>query len=295
MVVERVVELSPEPQIASARAFVERWIGRVLPSVEESPRVLHRAMRDAVIPGGKRIRSLLVVLVADALGCGRPELVGRLAVAVELVHCASLIHDDLPAFDNADTRRGRPTCHLDYGEPRAILAGDALLTLAFEVLGRATEHHRAALRLVQLLAESTGSARGIIGGQAIEIEPAVTSLEDYQSRKTATLFRVAAGGAAIAVGEDCQQLRFARFGGLLGEILQLRDDLDDCFGRAEDLGKPVGQDLAHRRPNAVTASSRALVLAQLHAKAAEAKALLEDSPASSPLRQLVDHAAGVHR
>ncbi|HVV84531.1 MAG TPA: polyprenyl synthetase family protein [Kofleriaceae bacterium] len=286
------VPVSPEARVASARAYVERWLEGALPSRDEAPRVLHHAMWDAVVPGGKRVRSLLVVLVADACGGRRPDLVGRLAAAVELVHCASLVHDDLPAFDDADTRRGRPTCHVDYGEPRAILAGDALLALAFEVLGRATEDHRAALRLVQLLAEHTGSARGIIGGQAIELEPTIASLEEYQSRKTATLFRVAAGGAAIACGRDDEQLRFARLGGLLGDVLQLRDDLDDCFASADELGKPVGQDAAHHRPNAVAAASGEVVVRRLRAKVADALRLLDDDAASIPLRLLVEHAAG---
>jgi len=290
------VEASPEYRIDAARRFVENWIEDVLPSRSEAPRVLHHAMWDAVMPGGKRVRPLLVVLVAEACGGDRPhrELVGRLAAAVELVHCASLVHDDLPAFDDAATRRGRPTCHAEYGEARAILAGDALLTLAFEVLARTTENPRGALRLVQILAEHTGSARGIIGGQAIEIEPVVATLEEYHARKTATLFRVAAGGAAIAAGQEGEQLRFARFGQLVGEVLQLRDDLDDCLGSIEETGKPVGRDAALARPNAALASSPDVVIGKLRATVDAAKQLLDDSPASAPLRFLVHHAAGAH-
>jgi geranylgeranyl diphosphate synthase, type II len=282
-------------RIEEARRFAESWIERVMPPVHASPARLHHAMRDAVIPGGKRVRPMLVALVAEACTGASPqrELVGRFAAAVELVHCASLVHDDLPAFDDAPARRGRPTCHAAWGEPAAILVGDALLALAFEVLGGGREDVRAALRLVGLLAECTGSRHGIIGGQALELEPAAP-VREYHVRKTASLFRAAAAGAAIAVGEPGEVLRWARFGSLVGEVLQLRDDLDDTGGDAPSLGKPAGRDLALGRPNAVLASSRAQAAAVLRERVREADRVLPDHAAGDALRLVLAAAAGDH-
>ena len=282
-------------QVAGAREYVERWLERVLPAADGSPARLHRAMREAVLPGGKRVRPLLVMLVAEACAPGRArrDLVGRLAAAVELVHCASLVHDDLPAFDDAAVRRGLPTCHAAHGEPAAILAGDALLALAFEVLGDGADDPRAALRLVRLLAEGTGTRRGIIGGQALELEPDA-SVDDYHARKTAALFRCAAAGAALAAGEPDQSLRWARFGELLGEVLQLRDDLEDCTGNAGEVGKPVGRDRDLGRPNAVLRSSPADVLSGKAERMREAERLLPEGPAGDALRLLLVAAGGGH-
>lgn len=265
----------------TAHDFIDHWIQRALPARDSR---LHEAMWDAVVPGGKRVRALLVVLAAEACGCDprHRELVGRFAAAVELVHCASLVHDDMPCFDDADTRRGRPTTHVAYGEPTALLVGDALIVLAFETLARCPGGDaRAALRLVAMLAEHTGSARGIIGGQGLELDPAAP-LAEIHRKKTAALFRAAAAGASIAVGCDDQQLRYARFGELVGEVLQLRDDLDDAAA-----------DAAIAKPNAVTGASPAQVLANLRAKVSDALALLDDTPAAQPLAHVLAKAAGM--
>ncbi len=207
-------------------------------------------MHDAVFPGGRRARPLLCRLIADRYGSGDDEMVGRMSAAVELVHCASLVQDDLPCFDNAATRRGLPSSHVVYGDATAILVGDALLTLAFETLANAPVRKAAiAFRLMGVLTAATGSSNGIIGGQALELEPHV-DLGHYHKQKTAALFRAAAAGGAICCGAENDVSRWARLGELMGCALQLRDDLDDVEGVEGQMGKPTGRDAALGRPNA---------------------------------------------
>jgi geranylgeranyl diphosphate synthase type II len=238
--------------LEQARSFVDEWLLRVLPEREKPPSRLHDAMKWAVIPGGGRARPLLCRLVADVYGGGSEELVGRMAAAVELVHCASLVQDDLPCFDNATTRRGRPVCHKEYGEATAILVGDALLTLAFETLANAAPRQAAtAFRLIHLLTNATGSENGIIGGQALELEPHEVDLHLYHRQKTAALFRAAAAGGAICCGVESEVARWARIGELIGVALQLRDDLEDVESNEERTGKTSGRDQLLQRPNAV--------------------------------------------
>lgn len=240
-----------EELIARAQVFVEEWLLRALPTRDTPPSRLHGAMHDAVFPGGRRARPLLCRLVADRYGNGDDELVGRLAAAIELVHCASLVQDDLPQFDDAATRRGQPASHVVYGQATAILVGDALLTLAFETLANAPARRApTAFRLMGALTSATGSSHGVIGGQALELEPYPVELEIYHRQKTAALFRAAAAGAAICCGVEADVSRWARVGELIGIALQLRDDIDDVGAGEEDLGKPVGRDALLGRPNA---------------------------------------------
>lgn len=292
------VEVPGVSQLHLAKTFIEGWLERSLPPVGDPPTRLHLAMREAVLLGGKRTRPLLVTLVAGSYGELRhPELVGRMAAAVELVHCASLVHDDLPAFDDADTRRGQPSCHVAFGEPTAILVGDALLTLAFETLaGAPLPEAGRALRMIRLLSEATGSRAGIIGGQGLELQTNVDIIA-YHAQKTSALFRAAAAAGAIAAGpegdNEAQIARWARFGELLGHALQLRDDIDDCTGTVETLGKPAGQDEALDRPNAVRRSSLSDVKRQLGEMVAEATALLgPPTPHNDTLRSLIGLISG---
>src|SRR3954469_1315366 len=244
--------VSPEQIIGQAQAFVEEWLLRTLPTRGTPPARLHGAMHDAVFPGGHRARPLLCRLIADRYGSGDDEMVGRMSAAVELVHCASLVQDDLPCFDNAATRRGLPSSHVVYGDATAILVGDALLTLAFETLANAPARRApVAFRLMGLLTAATGSSHGVIGGQALELEPHPVELEIYHRHKTAALFRAAAAGGAICCGVDADVSRWSRIGELIGCALQLRDDIDDVGGTAELLGKPTGRDAMLGRPNAV--------------------------------------------
>src|SRR5690606_35321915 len=209
-----------------------------------TPSKLHQAMRHATQNGGKRIRPRLLMAVAvaangAALDEDMAELTLRAAIAVELIHAASLVHDDLPCFDDADLRRGQPTVHRAYGEALAVLTGDALITLAFDTLaGYDGSRQRHAMRLVRLLSQATGSSRGIIGGQSLElVGPAAWSghdgfaidfVEGYHEKKTAALFDYATRAGALAVGVDLgEQDLWGDVGTKLGLAFQLIDDLYD--------------------------------------------------------------------
>ncbi len=213
------------------------------------PQRLAAALDHATMAGGARIRPTILLSVAMACGDDRPGLSDAAAVALEMIHCASLVHDDLPAFDNADTRRGRPSVHRAHGEPLAILAGDSLIVLGFEVLARAAgDQPMRALRLVQALAQRTGMPGGICAGQAWESEPTV-NLSAYHRAKTGALFIAATQMGAIAAGQEPDQ--WEELGARIGEAFQVADDLKDALLTSEETGKPAGQDAAHGRPNAV--------------------------------------------
>lgn len=214
-----------------------------------APPRLAEALPYAVFPGGARIRPTILLSVAGACGDDRPELADAAAAALELIHCASLVHDDLPAFDDADLRRGKATLHRAYSEPLAVLAGDSLIVLAFEVLARAgLRAPDRALALVSTLAMRTGMPMGICAGQAWESEPQV-SLSAYHRAKTGALFIAATRMGAIAAGHEPDA--WEDLGARIGEAFQVADDLKDALGTEAETGKPVGQDAAHLRPNAV--------------------------------------------
>lgn len=211
---------------------------------------LAAAIRHAVFPGGARVRPRLALAVAAC--CGDEGSALGMAVAVELLHCASLVHDDLPCFDDAELRRGQPSVHRQFGERIAVLAGDALIVLAFDVLARHAST-RGAARLPALISElamAAGAPRGIASGQAWESEPS-PALSRYQQQKTGALFVAAVGGGAIAAGADPTLWR--GFAERLGEAYQVADDIRDVVASREDLGKPTGQDVAHGRPSWVGA------------------------------------------
>lgn len=211
------------------------------------PPQLAAAVRHAVFPGGARIRPQLCVAVARACGDDQPALADAAAVAIELLHCASLVHDDLPCFDDAPTRRGRPSVHSAYGERLAVLAGDALIVTAFDVLGRAGAAAPARLApLLSTVAASVGMPRGIVAGQAWECEPRV-SVREYHREKTGSLFEAATRAGALAAGGDAQA--WAGLGEWLGEAYQVADDIRDVVADAQALGKPVGRDAALGRPS----------------------------------------------
>ena len=214
-----------------------------------APRKLGAALDYATAPGGARIRPTILLSVAMACGDDRPDVSDAAACALELIHCASLVHDDLPCFDDADIRRGKPSVHRAFSEPLAVLAGDSLIVLAFEVLARQaiTDPARAA-RLMTSLAERTGMPGGICAGQGWESEPEV-DLAAYHRSKTGALFIAATEMGAIAAGHDPDSWR--DLGALIGEAFQVADDLRDALLDEATLGKPVGQDALHGRPNAV--------------------------------------------
>ena len=213
-----------------------------------APPLLAAAMRYAVFPGGHRIRPRLCLAVAEACGDGDPGATDAGAAAIELLHCASLVHDDLPCFDNADLRRGKTTVHVKYGEPLAVLTGDALIVLAFETLARgAGRAPRRLASLLSIVASAVGAPSGIVAGQAWECEPSV-SLTDYQRAKTGALFIAATAAGAAAAGADPQRWRM--LGDRLGEAYQVADDLRDMLCDEAEIGKPIGQDATRHRPNA---------------------------------------------
>jgi geranylgeranyl diphosphate synthase type II len=222
-------------------------VGRV--RADGAPPLLAAAMTHAVLPGGARVRPQLCLSVALACGDDRPEISDAAAAAIELIHCASLVHDDLPCFDDANVRRGRPSVHRAYGEPLAVLAGDALIVMAFEVLAGAAEVDAArSTGLTLALARATGMPGGICAGQAWESEAEI-DLAAYHRAKTGSLFVAATRMGAIAAGFD--PAPWNELGARIGEAFQVADDLHDVLHGEDVLGKPSGQDLAHNRPNAV--------------------------------------------
>ena len=213
------------------------------------PPKLAQALHYAVTPGGARIRPTILLSVATACGDDRPALADAAAAALELIHCASLVHDDLPMFDDADTRRGKPAVHRAYSEPLALLTGDSLIVMGFEVLARAgAKDSGRALELVRILGTRTGMPFGICAGQGWESEAAV-DLSAYHRAKTGALFIAATQMGAVAAGQDAEP--WEELGARIGEAFQVADDLRDALYDAETLGKPAGQDALHERPNAV--------------------------------------------
>ncbi|MBK8263068.1 MAG: polyprenyl synthetase family protein [Nannocystis sp.] len=214
-----------------------------------SPPRLTRALRHAVFPGGARFRPRLCLEVASASGDANPELALTAAVAIELLHCASLVYDDLPCFDDAPLRRGQPTVHVVYGEELAILSGNALIVRAFELLGDSCERWpQLAGPMLGLIARAAGSPYGITAGQAWESEPRI-NLRAYHRAKTGALFEAAVLAGALAGGGE--RAGWVGLGDRLGEAYQVADDLRDALGRPDIIGKPVGQDATHGRPSAV--------------------------------------------
>ena len=216
----------------------------------DAPGKLASALHYAVTPGGARIRPTILLSVAMACGDDRPDLANAAAIALELIHCASLVHDDLPCFDDADTRRGKTTVHKAFSEPLAVLTGDSLIVQAFDVLAEAAgQDPRRALELIRVLARRTGMPDGICAGQGWESEAKV-NLSAYHRAKTGALFIAATQMGAIAAGQDAAP--WEELGARIGEAFQVADDLRDALYDAETLGKPAGQDAMHHRPNAVS-------------------------------------------
>ncbi len=214
----------------------------------ETPPRLGQAIVHAVVPGGARIRPQLALAVSLACGDDDPHLSEHFAGALELMHCASLVHDDLPCFDNAAVRRGRPSVHSQFGERLAVLTGDALIVMAFRAVIRCKARH--AHRLADVLGyleASVGPSMGIVAGQAWECEP-VAQIQVYQRLKTGALFSAATMGGAACAGADPRAWRV--LGEALGEAYQVADDIRDVLMDVLALGKPACQDQALDRPSA---------------------------------------------
>ena len=278
-------------RVARVDAALENWV----PAETVPPQTIHRAMRYSLFAGGKRIRPVLCIGAAEALG-GTPAGIEDAACALEMIHTYSLIHDDLPALDNDDLRRGRPTNHVVFGEAMAILAGDSLLTLAFEVLGGLPNANDAIkARLVAELATAAGTVGGMIGGQVHDIEgerqtPTAELLEAIHRAKTGALLRASVRMGAIYAGANPEQLdALSRYGEHTGLAFQIVDDILDVEQSSEILGKTAGKDQAQQKITfpAVYGLDRSKVMAEQERQAAH-EALTTFGEAASGLRELAD-------
>jgi geranylgeranyl diphosphate synthase, type II len=266
---------------------IERSLQSAVASAQgaATPPQLAAALGYATFPGGARIRPRLCLAVAAACADEDPPFADAAASAIELLHCASLVHDDLPCFDDADARRGKPSVHRAFGEPLAVLTGDALIVLAFETLARGAA--RAPHRLpgmIGIVGHATGAFSGIIAGQAWESEPN-PDLATYHQAKTGSLFAAATLAGAYAAGVAHRPWR--RLGELLGEAYQVADDIRDVVANPDDLGKPVGRDEALQRPSAARRLGIARSVKRLEGLVADAVSSVPDAPGSAVLRTMI--------
>ncbi|MDP2760664.1 MAG: polyprenyl synthetase family protein [Sideroxyarcus sp.] len=281
--------------ITARQTSFERVLQRLLPASDVAPQRLHQAMRYSVLNGGKRVRPLLAYAAGELAGAA-PDRVEIAAAAVELIHAYSLVHDDMPCMDDDVLRRGKPTCHVEYDEASALLVGDALQSLAFQLLAehRLNDDTNQQLHMVKLLAVASGS-RGMAGGQAIDLasvgkQLTLPELENMHIHKTGALIR-----AAILLGVHCGNLAPAQldkldhFGKLIGLAFQVVDDVLDCEADTATLGKTAGKDAQHDKPTYVSLLGLpgAKEMAQrLHREALES--LSEFGESARRLRELAD-------
>jgi len=275
-------------------ATVDEALERFLPPETEPPATIHRAMRYSVFAGGKRLRPVLVIAGAEAVG-GQRDRVMPTACAMELIHTYSLVHDDLPAMDNDDFRRGRPTSHKVFGEAMAILAGDGLLTLAFELLAEnfASGGDAGALRHVLADVAAGAGTRGMVGGQVADLEAegrqvTAADLDFIHLHKTAALIRTSLRVGAVLCGATAAQVRaLSVAGGNLGLAFQIVDDLLDVEGTTEQLGKTAGKDQAQQKATYPAIHGLEASRARARDLIAEAdRALHELGPPAEPIRAL---------
>ena len=275
---------------AQAQAQTELLLARLMPSENQLPQSLHETMRYAALDGGKRLRPLLVLAAAE-LGEAVPDAVEAAMAAIELIHVYSLVHDDMPAMDNDSLRRGRPTCHIRYGEAAALLAGDALQTLAFDLLSRPTAlPPQRQLHMLSTLARASGSL-GMAGGQAIDLANVGRSitqseLEQMHSLKTGALIRAAAalGGLSCPDLTDNDLQRLDRYAARLGLAFQVIDDVLDCEADTATLGKTAGKDADNDKPTYV--KFMGLSAARQYAETLVAEALETLEPFGSRVERL---------
>ena len=230
--------------------LTDRALEALLPSVETVPASIHGAMRHSTFAGGKRLRPLLAMQAAATISGSIPAGIERLGAALEMLHTYSLIHDDLPALDNDDLRRGKPTCHVAFGEAIAILAGDALQTRAFEVLAGLDCPPTATVQIIGLIANAVGTVEGMIGGQVLDIEsehlkPTPELVTAIHRAKTGALIRVSVVSGGVYAGADLEDVaRLTRFGCKAGLAFQIVDDVLDLTVDSAHLGKTAGKDQA---------------------------------------------------
>jgi len=232
---------------------IDQALEKLLPAPTQRPESIHQAMRHSVFAGGKRLRPILCMEAARMISGSLPEGVQELGCALEMLHTYSLIHDDLPALDNDDLRRGKPTCHVVYGEAIAILAGDALQTLAYEVLAKLKSPPESRIRIVEEIARATGTVDGMIGGQVKDLEaerqrPDAQTLEYIHRSKTGALITASLVSGAIYAGANMPEVQRLRdFGRAIGLAFQIVDDVLDVTQSSEQLGKTAGKDTASEK------------------------------------------------
>jgi geranylgeranyl diphosphate synthase type II len=236
--------------LEAGRELTDAALERLLPPATQHPMSIHRAMRHSVFAGGKRLRPILCMETGQMVAGSLPSGIEELGAALEMLHTYSLIHDDLPALDNDDLRRGRPTCHKVFGEAIAILAGDALQTQAYETLARLCCPAEARVRIIEEIARGTGTVDGMIGGQVVDLEaehtkPDLQMLEYIHRSKTAALITasVVSGGFYAGAKDDAVE-KLRTFGRSIGLAFQIVDDVLDVTQTSDQLGKTAGKDTA---------------------------------------------------
>jgi geranylgeranyl diphosphate synthase type II len=236
--------------LEQGQALTDAALERLLPPATQRPVSIHKAMRHSVFAGGKRLRPILCMETGRMIAGSLPAGIEELGAALEMLHTYSLIHDDLPALDNDDLRRGRPTCHKAFGEATAILAGDALQTQAYEVLSRLRCPAESRVRIIEEIARGTGTVEGMIGGQVVDLEaehtkPDLAMLEYIHRSKTAALIGASVTSGSLYAGADDQTAgKLRSFGQSIGLAFQIVDDVLDVTQTSEQLGKTAGKDKA---------------------------------------------------
>ena len=271
------------------RQEVDRALERLLPPETERPATIHRAMRYSVFAGGKRVRPILCIESARIF---EPQPTGAVQAgcAIELIHTYSLIHDDLPALDNDDLRRGKPTCHKQFGEATAILAGDALLTLAFQTLAGVPVDATRRVEIVAEVSRAAGTVAGMVGGQVVDLEaerqPVDAAMLEYIHRsKTAALIRASVVAGALSAGASADDVaRLRRFGDSIGWAFQVVDDILDVEESSAALGKTAGKDATQQK--ATYPALFGLEKSHAFAKELADRAIAELAPYESPAARL---------
>lgn len=248
-----MLEATLEDVLEQGQRSVDAALDRLLPPETQRPESIHRAMRYSIFAGGKRLRPTLAIEAGRAIASTVPGGIEDLGAALEMLHTYSLIHDDLPALDNDDLRRGRPTSHKAFGEATAILAGDALQNLAFEVLARLHCSAESRVEIIREVAQATGTRDGMIGGQVMDLESEhgdvdAASLECIHRSKTGALITASAVAGGIYAGADRDELAcLRRYGRDIGLAFQIVDDILDVTQSSEHLGKTAGKDSTNRK------------------------------------------------
>jgi geranylgeranyl diphosphate synthase, type II len=288
-------QASLEEYLTQQQQLIDRALDAAVPTETQDPTSLHKAMRYSLFAGGKRIRPILVIAAAQTVSHSLDGVEGA-AAAVELIHTYSLIHDDLPAMDNDDLRRGRPTCHKVFGEAIAILAGDALCTFAFELMARLSDvESDRKIRMIEELARASGTVGGMIAGQVHDIEgerqvPSAPLLDKIHKAKTGALLRGSVRIGALYGGATPGELEtLSNYGEHVGLAFQIVDDILDVEQTSEKLGKTAGKDEAQEKITfpAVYGLSRSREMAEEQRVAAH-RALQRFDDRADRLRQLAD-------